>query len=354
MNVVLNNKQLNYDKVHIVLEAGPTHNGLESAKKLVDIAVNANADSIKFQTINTERLMADKNIEFEYSILEKNSQQELKYKPIKEPLYDILKRRELKVEEWKELKSYCDFRGIHMFSTACFKDEVDFLVDELKLDSIKINSSDINQIDFIKYIARKDVNIQLDTGSSDLWEIEKAVVAIEEENNENIIIHHCPSGYPARLESINLKMITTLKEMFPEYLIAFSDHSPGWEMDIAAISLGAGMIEKTITLDRFTKSCEHSYSLEENETNIFISSMRDVQIALGKSRRILPKEVRKKRNNTRRSPYALRNISKGEKILRSDFEFRRPGKGISDTEFSLLLNKPLTESLNKGEVLKNG
>ena len=265
MNVTLGNKKLDYSNTYIVLEAGPTHTGIESAKKLVDLAVNAKADSIKFQTIDADRLMADKSIPFEYSYLSKNSKGEECYVKTQEPLYEILKRRHLTKEEWKSLKKYCDKKGIHMFTTACFIDEVDFLVDELKIDSIKINSSDISQLELIRYVAKKQVNIQLDTGNSDLWEIEKAVVAIEEEGNENIIIHHCPSGYPAHLSSINLKMIPTLREMFPKYIIAFSDHSPGAEMDIAAVALGVGMVEKTITLDRNTKSCEHSYSLEGND-----------------------------------------------------------------------------------------
>lgn len=352
-NVVINNKPLNYDKVHIVLEAGPTHNGIKSAKNLVDIAVKSGADSIKFQTLDTDRLMADKKIEFEYSILKKESDGELKYSSIKEPLYDILKRRELNFDEWRALKKYADDKGIHLFTTACYKEEVDFLVDELKIDSIKINSSDINQIDLIKYVAKKGINIQLDTGSSDLWEIEKAVIAVEEEGNQNIIIHHCPSGYPARLESINLRMITTLKKMFPNYLVAFSDHSPGWEMDLAAVSLGAGMVEKTITLDRFTKSCEHSYSLEENEIINFIGAIKDLQVALGEYRRIIPKEIREKRKNTRRSPYALRDIPQGTIISRNDFDFRRPGKGLSEDEFNILLGTQISKKLLKGDVLKN-
>jgi len=351
MSVILNQKKLDYSTVHIVLEAGPTHNGILSAKKLVDIAVESGADSIKFQTIDTDRLMADKKIEFEYSILEKLKNGEIKYTSTKEPLYDILKRRELNKNEWRELKLYADKKGIHFFTTACYKDEVDFLVDELKIDSIKVNSSDINQIDLIKHIAKKGVNIQIDTGSSDLWEIEKAVIAIEEEGNRNIIIHHCPSGYPARLESINLKMIQTLKMMFPNYLIAFSDHSPGWDMDIAAISLGAGMIEKTITLNRFEKSCEHSYSLEGNEIKEFINVIRSLEIAFGQERRTIPKEIREKRKNTRRSPYALRDIKKGEKILREDFEFKRPGKGLSEEEFIVLLNCRISKDLKKGDIL---
>lgn len=353
MKVKLNQISLDYNKTHIVLEAGPTHTGLESAKKLVDLAVSAKADSIKFQTIDADRLMADKTIGFEYAYLSKNEENEEIYVKTKEPLYDILQRRHLSKNEWRSLKLYCDEKGIHMFTTACYKDEVDFLVDELKIDSIKINSSDISQLEFIRYVARKQVNIQLDTGSSDIWEIEKAVVAIEEEGNENIIIHHCPSGYPAHLSSIHLSMITTLKEMFPNYIIAFSDHSPGADMDIAAVALGAGMVEKTITLDRYTKSCEHSYSLEGKEIYAFVKTIRDLEIALGSKRRLLPKEVRTKRKNTRRSPYAIRPLKKGELIREQDFEFRRPGHGLSESVFFQLIGQPLSKDIDANEPLVN-
>jgi N,N'-diacetyllegionaminate synthase len=352
MNVKLGGKKLNYSKVHIVLEAGPTHTGIKSAKKLVDLAKKAGADSVKFQMVDTDRLMATgQNVDFEYSYLEKDENGKEIFKKFSEPLSDILKRRSLSKMEWLELKKYCDEKGIHFFTTASYNDEVDFMVDELKMDSIKIASSDVKQIDFIKYCARKGVNIQLDTGNSDIWEIEQAVIAIEEEGNENIIIHHCPSGYPARLESINLKMIKTLKDLFPNYLIAFSDHTQGWEMDIAAVSLGAGMIEKTITENRFTKSCEHSFSLEMEDSVKFVQSIRQLEVALGSSRRVFPKEVKSGRSKTRRSPYSLKKINKGDKLRVQDFEFKRPGFGLSHDEFKFFIGKTINTDLNNGDIL---
>lgn len=354
MKVSLAGKKLDYSKTHIVLEAGPTHTGLESAKNLVDICSQAGADSIKFQMVDVDRLMASgKNVDFEYSYLSRDAHGNPFYQKHVEPLYDILKRRELKKEEWIQLKEYCDLKKIHMFSTACFEDEVDFLVDELGIDSIKIASSDIKQIEFIKHCARKNINIQIDTGSADIWEIEQAVIAIEEEGNENIIIHHCPSGYPARLESINLKMIPTLKQMFPHYLIAFSDHTEGWEMDIAAVSLGAGMIEKTVTEDRFTKSCEHSFSLEKDDIKKFITSIRTLEVALGSSRRNLPAEQKEKRKKTRRSPYALKGLKAGSIIQAMDFEFKRPGLGTTPELFKYFIGKKLKMDLSQGDLLKN-
>jgi N,N'-diacetyllegionaminate synthase len=337
--------------VYLVLEAGATHCGLESAKQLVDVAKNAGADAVKFQLLYADRLMADKSVKFEYKYLEIDADGNERFVVTKERLYDILKRRELQPAEWRELKAYCDQANLVMFSTATYTDEVDFLVDELGVDSIKINSSDINELEFIRYCSLKGVNIQLDTGNADLWEIERAVIEAETAGADNIVIHLCPSGYPTRLESIHLRMIGTLKTMFPDYSVAFSDHSPGWEMDIAAVALGADMVEKTITLDRSIKSCEHSFSLEPEDAIRFVRSIRDIETALGSTRRVIPAALRNTRKATRRSPYALRDIKAGETIRIEDFEFKRPGYGITGEDFAFFRNKRLIRDLGAGEVL---
>lgn len=353
MKARINNFEINQgtNGIYIVFEAGATHYSLHSAKELAKVAKIVGADAVKFQFLSADRLIADKSVMFEYAYLLRDSDGNEQFISTSESLYEILKRRELTLDEWRELKRYCDEIGITMFSTATYKDEVDFLVDELKVESIKINSSDINELEFIRYCASKGINIQFDTGNADLWEIERAIIIAEEEGCNNIIIHLCPSGYPARLESINLKMITTLKIMFPKYSIAFSDHSPGWEMDIAAVALGVDMLEKTITLDRTIKSCEHSFSLEPDGAKRFIKSIKELEIALGSTRRIIPSYIKKERISTRRSPYALKNLKVGEVIRESDFEFKRPGFGITSEEFKFFIGKKLTKDINKGEAL---
>jgi sialic acid synthase SpsE len=336
-------------KTFIVFEAGPTHTGLESAKKLVDIAVRAGADAIKFQMMDVDRLMGDKNYTFEYKILV--DRETGKTETIREPLYNILKRRELKRKEWAELKSYCDRKGIIFFSTACFKDEIDFLVDELEVPSIKINSGDVNYLSLIEYIAKKGINIQLDTGNAEIWEIERAVNIIEDAGNQNIIIHHCPSGYPAYLDSIHLNMIKTLKAMF-EYPIGFSDHTPGWVMDVVAIAFGANLIEKTITLNKTTRGCEHMFSLEEKEAIEFIKTIRGVEVALGSSRRRLSKEAREGKLKGRRSAFLVRDLKSGKKIRREDIEFRRPGYGIPPDMEEYIMGRRVKRDLKEGHILQ--
>jgi N,N'-diacetyllegionaminate synthase len=353
MKATINNVEINQEKngVYIVFEAGATHYGLESAKKLAKVAKDAGAHAVKFQLLYADRLMADKSLLFEYRYLKREGKGNETFLPIKEPLYEILKRRELTRNGWKKLKRYCDSIGITMFSTATYRDEVDFLIDELGTDSIKINSSDVNDLEFIRYCASKGVNVQMDTGNADIWEIERAVITAEEEGCKNIIIHLCPSGYPARLESINLRMLQTLKTMFPNYSIAFSDHSPGWEMDIAAVALGADMVEKTITLDRTIKSCEHSFSLEPEEAKRFVKSIKELEIALGSARRVIPPRIKKERRMTRRSPYALIDLKAGKIIKESNFEFKRPGFGITSEEFDFFIGKKLGKDIKQGEGL---
>jgi len=353
MKATINNTTIDHSQngTYIVLEAGPTHNGIESAKQLAKMAKDAGANAVKFQLLYADRLMAKKDVAFSYKYLEYDDNNNEVFVEHTEPLYDILKRRELSKDEWRSLKVYCDEIGITMFTTATYKDEVDFIVDELGMDSIKINSGDVNDLEFIKYCASKGVNIQLDTGNADIWEIERAVIEAEEAGCDNIIIHMCPSGYPAHLESVHLRMITTLKSLFPNHSIAFSDHSPGWDMDIAAVALGADMVEKTITLDRTIKSCEHSFSLEKEDAKKFIKSIREVEIALGDSRRTIPMDVREKRKVGRRSPYSLVALKKGDVITRDKFEFKRPGVGIISAEFDFFLGKKLTKDLPKGEAV---
>ena len=353
MNSKINNFIINQDNngTFIVLEAGPTHDGLESAKKLAKAAKESGANAVKFQLLYADRLMADKSIMFGYKYLEISPEGVEKFVPFEEPLYDILKRRELSREEWKELKAYCDDIGIIMFTTATYRDEVDFIVDDLGIDSIKINSGDVNDLEFIQYCATKGVNIQLDTGNADIWEIERAVIVAEEAGCNNIIIHLCPSGYPTKEESIHLRMLKTLKMMFPNYAIAFSDHSPGWDMDIAAVALGADMVEKTITLDRTTRSCEHSFSLEPKDSINFVTSIRNIEKALGSFRRTIPTYVKQERKKGRRSPYALKDLPEGTIIRKEDFEFKRPGYGITSEEFDYFIGKSLLKSVEKNEAI---
>lgn len=309
----------------VTFEAGPTHAGLESAKRLSLAAKTAGADAVKFQITQPDRLVADRSVTISYEVLANRKTGE--QRTITESLYDVLSRRYLTAEEWIDLKKYCDEIGILFFATASFMDNIQMLVD-FGCDTIKIASVDVVNLPFLREVAEIGLAIQLDTGNATLGEIEAAVDAITSTGNNRILIHHCPSGYPAHLESINLRIIDSLRRLFP-FPIAFSDHSPGWEMDVAALAMGANVLEKTITEDRMTPSIEHVFSLEPSDAAAFIETVRKIEIALGNTRRYMTDEEKTNRLKFRRSPYLVENAVKGTVLSELSVEFRRPGVGLT-------------------------
>ena len=326
----------------ITFEAGPTHSGLESALKLVEEASKAGANAIKFQIFNPEKLVQDKKQLFTYSILVNREKNILK--EVQEPLFNILKRRQLSLDQWKIVKKRADDLNLAFFATIGFEEDLIFLR-ELGCHSVKIASADVDHFPLLRLAAKSKMNVQLDTGNADLKEIKEAILVLEKEGCDSIIIHQCPSGYPADLRSVCLNMIKTLRETFPKYPIAYSDHTPDADMDIAAVSIGANLVEKTITLDRLTPSVEHVFSLEPKDMKSFIKRIRDVEVALGQLNRELSDKQKESRKSIRRSPYLKSPAKLGTKIKNLEVEFRRPGFGISPKKWEELLESNL--------VLKN-
>lgn len=331
----------------ITFEAGATHSGLESAKRLVNLAANAGADAIKFQIFDPDRLVADRNVMFSYEVLVERETGKMEL--VTEPLYDILCRRYLTNEEWREVKQISEEKQLAFFATIGFEEDIKLLV-KLDCDSIKIASADINHFPLIRQAAHSGMCIQIDTGNATIGEIEAAIDVIQGEGNDNIIIHHCPSGYPARLESINLNIIPSLKRLFP-FPIAFSDHTPGWEMDIAAIALGANLVEKTITEDRLTRSIEHVFSLEPQDMSEFVNRISQMEIAFGSNRRIMNQAEREKRTSVRRSVHLGESVRKGQRVIEASVEFRRPGFGIGPDLYETLLDYTFSRDLPAGHRL---
>lgn len=332
----------------ITYEAGPTHSGLESARRLATLTAEAKADAIKFQVIDPDRLVADRKQLFTYEVLVDRDSGATE--TVSEPLYDILCRRALAKDEWRALKRHCDGLGLAFFATIGFEDEIE-LLEELGCDSIKIASADVNHTPLLRRAARSGMCLQLDTGNATIGEIEAAVDVIRAEGNDNIIIHHCPSGYPARLESVNLNVIPTLKRMFP-YPVAYSDHTPGWDMDLAAVALGANLVEKTISEDRTTRSVEHVMSIEPADMGRFVSVIRDLEVAMGGPRRLMSQAEVEKRNANRRSIHLRRDLDAGAVLVFEDLDFRRPGYGIPPSETDRLTGKRLRSAKAAGTRLE--
>jgi sialic acid synthase SpsE len=330
--------------VFIVFEAGPTHSGVDSARQLIEVAADAGADAIKFQILDTDRLMGEKNVDLTYKVLGPAGPEE-----VTERLDTILRRRELPAETWRDLKRHADKCGITFFATVDYADTLG-LVKELGCHAVKVASGDLNHHGWLAEVARAEMPVMIDTGSSTIGEIERAVEIITAEGNQDIIIHHCPSGYPARLESVNLRIITTLRQMF-EFPIAFSDHTPGWDMDIAAVALGATMVEKTLTLDRRTRSTEHIMSVEPDEARRFVQAIRDVEVALGRPRRVMSADEARGKLKARRSLFAARALRRGERLRVDAVDWRRPGTGIVPAEGRYALGRTLTRDVASGTML---
>lgn len=332
---------------YITFEIGATHQGFSSAKRLIKHASDAGADAVKFQIFNPDRLIADKKQMFSFGILKNRKKGEIE--TIEESLHDIFDRRYLPEKDWLKIKSYCDKLGIAFFATVGFDEDINFLK-KIGCHSIKIASADVNHLPLIKNAAKTGMCIQLDTGMATLEEIEQAVNIIRSEKNENIIIHQCPLGYPAHLDSINLRAINALKKKF-SYPIAFSDHTPGDEIAIAAVAMGANMIEKTITEDRKIKSPEHVMSIEPIEMKNFVKKIKDVEVGLGNGKLESLNKKLNIRNLVRRSIFLVEPAKKGQRLSGCKIEFRRPGFGIQPDQFELLKNSIVKKDLQAGHML---
>ena len=332
--------KLNKKKIYITFEIGPTHSGLKSCKKFCKLVAKSGADAIKLQIINADKLVSDKKIMFDYKVLSKSN----RLKKKKESLHKILKRRELSYKEIKEIKNYCDKLKLEFFATVSFPEDIIFLK-KIGCKSIKIASADLNYEMLLIQAAKSKMLIQLDTGMATLNEIETAVKIIKKFNNNKILIHQCPSGYPAGVESIDLNMIKSIKKRF-KLPVAFSDHSPGYDMDIAAVAMGVNLVEKTITFNRYTPSVEHVMSIDVKDIKEFVKKIKETKIALGRTDRKLMYDQKKKRNDIRRSAFYNQNLNKGKKISIDDIIFRRPAiGGIQPEEINKIKGKKLKKNV---------
>ena len=347
-NVKFGSKEINHSsKVLIVFELGPTHRGYQSAKKLIKAAAKSGADAVKFQIFNAEKLVSDKNQIFQYEILKnKNTNQLIKKK---KSLFKILKERMLNNREWIKLKKYCDTLGLIFFATVAFEEDLIFLK-KIKCPSIKIASADINHHQLIEKAAKMGFVIQLDTAMATLHELKSAIRVIEKKSNKKIIIHHCPTGYPAKINDININNLIYLKNTF-NYPIAFSDHSSGYDIDIMAVTVGAKIIEKTLTENRKFKNPEHAMSIEINEAKKFVLKIKQTETALGKE--ITNFKINKKNKMMiRRSIFLEQNASKGTKLKNLKIIYRRPGLGIGPDLYNKFKSKKLKYDLSKNYMLK--
>lgn len=330
------------NKVLIIAEAGVNHNGdINLAKQLIDVAAEAGADYVKFQTWVTDELIERDAPKALYQSLNDGESSQ----------YEMLKRLELSFGEFRILRDYADKKNIHFLSTPDDFSSLDFLSDVLDLPLIKVGSGEITNLLFLKKIGSKKKEVILSTGMSNIDEVSNAYNALINSGARSVALLHCTSNYPASLESVNLKAINHLQQVFKTE-VGYSDHTIGSETAIAAVALGATIIEKHFTLDKSLPGPDHKASLDPAELKRFVNHIRNVEKALSGSgkKEIQPEEIETKKVVTK-GVYLIKDIRKGQVITESDVTFKRPVKGISADQIENIFNREASKDLVKGQPL---
>ena len=333
------------NKVIIIAEAGVNHNGnFENAKKLIQAASNAGADYVKFQTFKADKLVSKHAKKADYQIA--NSKQD------GDTQYEMLKKLEMS-EAWHyELIKYANECGIKFLSTGFDEQSIDFL-ESLKIDFFKIPSGEITNKPFIKHIARKGKPIILSTGMANLEEIRDAITVLKDNgiSNKYLTILHCNTEYPTPMSDVNLKAMYFLKEEF-EVNIGYSDHTLGIEVPIAAVAMGAKVIEKHFTLDKKMKGPDHKASLDPDELKAMVNAIRNVEIAItGSGKKEVTQSEMKNILIARKSIHLNNFVSAGNSIQANDLIMKRPGTGISPMKIDLIIGKKAAVDLPEDHML---
>lgn len=335
-NVILKGSQAvgESEKPYIIAEVNTSHNGdLEVAKKMVLAAKEAGCNCVKFQS---------------WSATSINSKTFYDQNPIANRFF---KKFSLNESRLKEMSQYCRENGIDFSSTPYSKEEVDFLVDECKAPFVKVASMDVNNYQYLDYIARKGIPIVLSTGMGDMKEVRKAVKTIEAAGNKNIIILHCISIYPPEISTIRLKNIQGLQEEFPDYPVGFSDHSIGTEVPTAAIALGAVLIEKHLTLDKNKIGMDNQVAAEPEEMKKMVRDCHTVFEALGGKERVVLDAELEQRKKMRRSVVATKDLKAGTKLTLEDLDVKRPGTGLPPEKLNDLVGVELARDVEADRLI---
>jgi len=324
----------------IIAEAGINHNGdLHTAKEMIDCAIEAGVDAIKFQTFKAEEFVSDKQQTYSYLSNGKN---------ITESMFEMFKRYEFGKEDFFNLSQYCKDKGIIFFSTPQNESDLEILLD-IGIPAIKVGSDDLNNIPLMEAYAKKKLPMIISTGMSYLAEVIETVSAIKVCNQELGILH-CVSSYPASYNELNLNRIKTLREQFPSEIIGFSDHSLGCQAAMVSIGCGAKIYEKHFTLDNNMQGPDHRFSADPQQLKEIVTSIRNVELSLG-DYCIEPSEnEHKMRALCRRSIVAARDLKPGMIIEESDIVMKRPGTGLNPKEKHQIIGKVLKRDILKDKL----
>jgi len=312
----------------VIAEAGSNHDGsFKKAIKLIDIAVDAEADAVKFQTFKAKKMYTEKA-------------GVLNYIGTKKSIYQVVKEMEMPKKWIPKLSQYCKKKKIIFISTPCDEESVDIL--NPYVPAFKIASYEMTHVPLIKYIARKGKPIIISTGAANMSEVEKLVILLKQFKVKDYILMQCTASYPAKLGDMNVRVISEFKNKF-KVPIGLSDHSREPDIaSLAAVSLGANIIEKHFTISNKLPGPDHKFAIEPYELKLMVEKIRATELTLGKGKKITLKSEFYLRNFARRSIYAIRNIKKGERLTKDNIAILRRGdnkSGINPNDFIKIINK---------------
>lgn len=330
--------------VLIIAEAGVNHNGsIELAKELVDVAKDCGADIVKFQSFKSNNLVIKDTKKAEYQSINTNNE---------DSQLDMLSKLELTYEEQLNLKNYCTSKNIEFLSTAFDMESLD-LINKMNLKRFKIPSGEITNLPYLRKIGSFGKSIILSTGMANIEEIGNALneLYLAGTARKDISILHCTSEYPAPFIDVNLRAMSTIKKEF-NVQVGYSDHTLGVEVAFAAVSLGANIIEKHITLDKNLSGPDHKASLEPQEFNNLVKGIRNITIALGKNEKKVANSEIKNLQIVRKSIVAKKDIKKGEFYTEENLTTKRPAIGICPMRWDEFIGKKSNKNYKIDDLIE--
>lgn len=328
-------------RVFIIAEAGDNHNGsYENALKLVDKAVEAGADCVKFQTFITENVISKFAEKAEYQKENTNAE---------ETQFEMVKKLELSFDEFRKIKEYCDEKKILFLSTPFDLDSIDFL-QSIDIPFWKIPSGEITNLPYLIKIAKTGKDIIMSTGMCQMEEIKEALEILKENGARKVTLLHCNTEYPTPFCDVNLNAMKTIKEEC-HVQVGYSDHTIGIEVPIAAVAMGACVIEKHFTLDKNMEGPDHKASLEPEELKEMVIGIRTIEKAMGNGKKCPSESEQKNIIIARKSIVANCDIKKGEILTEDKLYIKRPGNGISPMKWYEVIGKEAIKDFKKDELI---
>tara|TARA_B100000941_G_C28440280_1_gene519251 strand:- start:22 stop:1035 length:1014 start_codon:yes stop_codon:yes gene_type:complete len=328
-------------KTYIIAEIGPNHNGsFQMAKKMISLLKDSGVDAIKFQLGNPEKVYCKNSFKTNYQI--KNTE--------KGSIIDMSRKYQLSKNDHIKLANLCRKNKIDYLCSAFDKESLEFLVKKIKVKYIKVPSGEITSLDILNYISKLKKKIILSTGMASISEIKDAIKKLNKNHKQNIVILHCVSSYPTNKKDLNLNIIREFQKIF-KIEIGFSDHSLGNEACLAAVAMGAKVIEKHVTLSKKMIGPDHSSSSSIKDFYSLVKQIRELEIMLGGSKKKLLRSEKNTRNASRKSIVTNKDLMRNKILRLSDIVFKRPGTGISPMKFKSIIGMKLKKNLPANNII---